>query len=145
MKKKKKILFKIKEIKTIFKEQTIELLSDVPTVLFGLNGVGKTSILSGINFIVSPNTKHNTTYLRQKKSYENENIKNQDEIIGRTMMHSPLQDSDLERIDYLLKEIGFKKFSFVQTIFHKLDEIKTKEEIKDGYGEGSFVVIGAMK
>jgi len=44
-----------------------------------------------------------------------------------------------------LKKIGFKNFNFTQTIFHNLDEIKDIEPIKEGYGEGSFVVIRAIK
>jgi len=40
---------------------------------------------------------------------------------------------------------GFGNFSFVQTIFHNLDEIKEIEPVREGYGEGSFVVIKAIK
>jgi ubiquinone/menaquinone biosynthesis C-methylase UbiE len=47
-------------------------------------------------------------------------------------------------IDYLNKA-GFKDFSFKQTIFHSLDEIKNVEPVKEGYGEGSFVAISARK
>ena len=49
-----------------------------------------------------------------------------------------------EIVSYL-KEIGFKDFSFMQTIFNNLSEIKEIEPIKEGYGEGSFVVVRAMK
>ena len=49
-----------------------------------------------------------------------------------------------EIVSYL-KEIGFKDFSFMQTIFNNLPEIKEIEPIKEGYGEGSFVVVRAMK
>ncbi len=44
-----------------------------------------------------------------------------------------------------LKKAGFKKFSFTQTIFRGLAEINEIEPAKDGYGEGSFVVIKAKK
>ena len=36
-------------------------------------------------------------------------------------------------------------FSFTQTIFHNLKEIRDMEPIRQGYGEGSFVVIRAKK
>jgi ubiquinone/menaquinone biosynthesis C-methylase UbiE len=49
-----------------------------------------------------------------------------------------------EVVSYL-KEAGFENFAFVQTIFHNLGEIKEIEPIKEGYGEGSFVVIRAGK
>jgi ubiquinone/menaquinone biosynthesis C-methylase UbiE len=44
-----------------------------------------------------------------------------------------------------LKKTDFEDFTFVQTIFHNLTEIKEIEPIKEGYGKGSFVVIRAMK
>jgi len=44
-----------------------------------------------------------------------------------------------------LKKVGFKNFSLIQTIFHSLSKIKAIEPIKEGYGEGSFVVIKALK
>ncbi|MBE0516310.1 MAG: methyltransferase domain-containing protein [Methanophagales archaeon] len=44
-----------------------------------------------------------------------------------------------------LKSTGFKSFTFTQTIFHTLREIKEVEPIKDGYGDGSFVVIKGVK
>jgi SAM-dependent methyltransferase len=44
-----------------------------------------------------------------------------------------------------LEKAGFKGFSFVQTIFHDLTEISDIEPIKRGYGEGSFVVVRAIK
>jgi len=44
-----------------------------------------------------------------------------------------------------LKKVGFKNFSFTQTIFHNLSKVKAIEPIKEGYSEGSFVVIKALK
>jgi len=44
-----------------------------------------------------------------------------------------------------LEKVGFKNFNFSQTIFHNLTEIRAIEPIKEGYGEGSFVVIRAIK
>jgi len=49
-----------------------------------------------------------------------------------------------EVVSYL-KKTDFKDFTFVQTIFHNLTEIKEIEPIREGYGQGSFVVIGATK
>ncbi len=45
----------------------------------------------------------------------------------------------------LMKEAGFRDLSFKQTLFHPLDEVTNKEPVKDGYGEGSFVVIRGIK
>ena len=50
-----------------------------------------------------------------------------------------------EELLELLKKVGFRKFEIVQTLFHRLDEIKEIEPVKPGYGEGSFVVIKAVK
>ena len=45
----------------------------------------------------------------------------------------------------ILKKVGFKNFTFVQTIFHKPEDIKQIEPIKEGFGEGSFVAVRAEK
>lgn len=44
-----------------------------------------------------------------------------------------------------LKGAGFKRFTFTQTIFRALREIGEVEPLKEGYGEGSFVVIRGVK
>jgi len=44
-----------------------------------------------------------------------------------------------------LKKAGFKVFNFAQTIFHNLAEIKGIELVREGCGEGSFVVVRAAK
>jgi ubiquinone/menaquinone biosynthesis C-methylase UbiE len=49
-----------------------------------------------------------------------------------------------EVISYL-KNTGFRNLNFAQTIFHRLSEIIKLEPIKKGYGEGSFVVVKALK
>lgn len=51
----------------------------------------------------------------------------------------------VEEVIDILKKTNFRNFSFNQTIFHPLSAIKKKEEIKKGYGEGSFVTIKAIK
>ena len=50
-----------------------------------------------------------------------------------------------EEVVELLKKTGFKDFKFRQTIFNTLDNINQIENIKEGYGEDSFVVIRAQK
>jgi ubiquinone/menaquinone biosynthesis C-methylase UbiE len=44
-----------------------------------------------------------------------------------------------------LQRVGFKEFAFAQTIFHALSEIQGPEPIREGYGDGSFVVIRAVR
>ena len=44
-----------------------------------------------------------------------------------------------------LKRTGFKNFEFVSTVFQKLEDIKKIEAIKDGFSEGSFVVVKGIK
>lgn len=51
----------------------------------------------------------------------------------------------VDEVIHHLKKADFKNFSFTQTIFHNLAEIRNIEPIKEGYGEGSFVVVRAMK
>ncbi|MFL1895322.1 class I SAM-dependent methyltransferase [Aquimarina sp. 2-A2] len=45
----------------------------------------------------------------------------------------------------LLKEVKFIETEFNQTLFGKLEDIKKIQEPKEGYGEGSFVVVKAIK
>lgn len=44
-----------------------------------------------------------------------------------------------------LQEAGFGNFSMTQTLSHNLADIKSVEAVKESYGEGSFVVIKAIK
>jgi len=50
-----------------------------------------------------------------------------------------------EEVVSLLDGTGFKNLQFRQTIFQPLDKIEKVQPIKDGYGEGSFVVIRVKK
>jgi SAM-dependent methyltransferase len=50
-----------------------------------------------------------------------------------------------EEINFLLKKIGFHHFKYKQTLFQSPLKIKTLEPIKEGYGQGLFVVIKAQK
>ncbi|MGE5106674.1 MAG: class I SAM-dependent methyltransferase [Sphingobacteriales bacterium] len=51
----------------------------------------------------------------------------------------------VKRIISGFKQLGFKNLEFSQTLFHSLDDIKEFEPAKPGYGEGSFVLIKAIK
>jgi SAM-dependent methyltransferase len=44
-----------------------------------------------------------------------------------------------------LVNAGFSEFTFAQTIFKSLSAIKGIEPVKEGYGEGSFVVVKGRK
>ena len=45
----------------------------------------------------------------------------------------------------ILRDTGFEVVQTYQTVFGKLDEIKEVQEVLNGYGKGSFVVIKAKK
>ena len=74
-------------------------------------------------------------------------------IIGKSYLK--FQDSNVfyrvatfystEEIIQLLNKTGFMNFKFSQTIFHELNDIKTIEPVKEGYGTGSFVAVRAQK
>jgi len=51
----------------------------------------------------------------------------------------------IEEVIVHLQKTGFHDFSFTQTIFRALDEIRDIEPVKNGYGEGAFVVVRATK
>jgi SAM-dependent methyltransferase len=44
-----------------------------------------------------------------------------------------------------LKRAGFLKFRFCQTLFGPLQDMQESSDVKEGFGEGSFVVIRAEK
>ena len=44
-----------------------------------------------------------------------------------------------------LEKVGLSHFNFIQTLYHNLTEISDIEAVKAGYGEGSFVVLRAIK
>ncbi len=50
-----------------------------------------------------------------------------------------------EEVIALLEKTGFKNMKFRQTIFNTLDTIRNTEPVKEGNGEGSFVVTRAQK
>lgn len=52
---------------------------------------------------------------------------------------------DVYRIKKLLKETGFKNPVFNQTLFGGLDEIKEVQIPREGFGQGSFVAVRAIK
>jgi SAM-dependent methyltransferase len=51
----------------------------------------------------------------------------------------------IDEVISLLKEGGFKDLAFTQTIFQDLQEIHEMEPVKEGYGEGSFIVVRGVK
>lgn len=51
----------------------------------------------------------------------------------------------VEKVISFLSKTKFKNFNFSQTIFHPLLAINKIEQVKKGYGKGSFVVIKAKK
>ena len=51
----------------------------------------------------------------------------------------------VSRMQTLLKDVGFKNLEYNQTLFGDLDEIKEVQMPKEGFGEGSFVVVKATK
>jgi SAM-dependent methyltransferase len=51
----------------------------------------------------------------------------------------------VDEVVFHLEHAGFTRFTFTQTIFHSLREIRAVEPVKAGYGEGSFVVIRGVR
>jgi len=50
-----------------------------------------------------------------------------------------------DEVETCLKDLGFGGFQYVQTLFHALAEITTKEPVEEGHGKGAFVVVKAVK
>jgi SAM-dependent methyltransferase len=45
----------------------------------------------------------------------------------------------------VMRQSGFKNFTFRQTLFHELSKVTDAEPVKRGHGEGAFVVISGAK
>ena len=51
----------------------------------------------------------------------------------------------VDRVIKLLNNAGFHELEFLQTLFDELDDIEEIQSPKEGHGEGSFVVVKAVK
>jgi len=51
----------------------------------------------------------------------------------------------VDEIASYLKKSGFRELSFMQTIYKDLRKLKDIEPVKEGYGEGSFLVVIGVK
>jgi len=51
----------------------------------------------------------------------------------------------VEEVLDMLKQVGFRQFSFTQTIFKSLDDINNVEPVLEGFNKGSFVGIRGVK
>jgi SAM-dependent methyltransferase len=73
--------------------------------------------------------------------------------VGRLYQQNQLQSVfyreatfySVDEVTAHLIQTGFDDFEFKQTIFRGLDQINDVDSVKEGYGEGSFVVIKAKK
>ena len=59
--------------------------------------------------------------------------------------HSQDHPCDTEKIVTELTQVGFRYFEFRQTLFSPPEEVREMHLPREGYGEGSFVVIRARK
>jgi SAM-dependent methyltransferase len=50
-----------------------------------------------------------------------------------------------DQIAVILKKAGFNNLTSFQTLFHPLYKIKTIETVKNGHGEGSYILLKAIK
>ena len=69
-------------------------------------------------------------YLR----YQNENV-----FYKNALFYS------VDEIIEAMKQTGFRDLNFQQTIFRDLSDVTPAEPVKAGYGEGAFVVVGAIR
>ena len=63
----------------------------------------------------------------------------------RSVFYSDAKFYSVSRINTLLKEAGFKNEVWTQTLFGSLEEINAVQQPEPGTGEGSFVIVRAIK
>lgn len=66
-------------------------------------------------------------------------------IQHRSKFYKHAQFYRVKKVSELVNEFGFKNPEYIQCLFDDIDNIKEIEVPKEGYGEGSFVVIKATK
>jgi SAM-dependent methyltransferase len=71
---------------------------------------------------------------RKYERFKNENVFYREALFYST-----------DEVISLLKEGGFKDLAFTQTIFQDLQEIHEMEPVKEGCGDGSFIVVRGVK
>lgn len=80
-------------------------------------------------------------FLDKDQSIAKEYIENR----SRSTFYTKASFYSVDRIEKMLEVAGIKNAEFNQTLFGNLDEIKKTQIPKEGYGEGSFVVVRAIK
>jgi ubiquinone/menaquinone biosynthesis C-methylase UbiE len=108
---------------------TIQALSDVPSAFQEAHRVLK----PGGSILVAFIEKDSTI----GRAYQ--------EKKGTSTFYKNATFYSLERVEKMLKSAGFKQLDHLQTLFGELDEIDALQPPKEGYGEGSFVVVRAVK
>ncbi len=104
-------------------------LNDVKTALREVYRILKPGGALVIGFVdsTSPVGKKYEKYKAENEFYREASFYSADEVVS------------------LMTDAGFGNFAFTQTIFRDLKEIDHTEVVKEGYGEGSFVVIRGEK
>ena len=108
---------------------TICFLEDIETAFNEANRVLKSggSLIIGFIDVESPLGKFYEKHKTESKFYKYAKFYSIKEVISH------------------MKNANFKDFSFRQTLFKPLEELRSIEPVKKGYGEGSFVVVKGVK
>ena len=71
--------------------------------------------------------------------------KQYDEKRNRSIFFKHATFYSVNRVEKLLKKVGFRNFDYNQTLFGTLEQITKIQSPKQGFGDGSFVVVKAIK
>ncbi len=121
-----------------YEDESFDFALMVTTICF-LDDVRKT--LKEIWRILKQNGKVIIGFVDRDSKIGKEYLKKKD----RSLFYGPATFFSVDEVTNFLKDAGFGNFKYVQTVFGMLDEIKSVEPAKEGYGDGSFVVISAEK
>lgn len=121
-----------------YEDESFDFVLMVTTICF-LDDVRKA--LKEIWRILKQNGKVIIGFVDRDSKIGKEYLKKKD----RSLFYGPATFFSVDEVTNFLKDAGFGNFKYVQTVFGMLDEIKSVEPVKEGYGEGSFVVISAEK
>ena len=64
---------------------------------------------------------------------------------NENVFYKSAQFYSVDEVIFYLQKTGFHDLMFTQTVFRPLDQITAVEPVKNGYGEGAFVVVSGKK
>lgn len=121
-----------------FKKEQFDFALMVTTICF-LDDV--TNAIREVFRILKPSGCFIVGFVDKESTVGKQYLTHKDE----SLFYQEAQFFSVNEVIKYLDQAGFHNFEFMQTIYQPLNQIKQIQEVKKGYGQGSFIVIRAEK